>query len=96
MLEDTDSSAENQPTIFVVDDDPGVSRAMESVGQLLGLPVAPYASGAQFLAEYDPKRPGCLVLDVRMPRHDGNRAAAAFRVTGRSYPDHHDQPGTRT
>lgn len=60
-----------QPTIFVVDDDPGVSRAMESVARMLGLPVTSFASGAEFLSSYDSSRPGCLVLDVKMPGMTG-------------------------
>ena len=36
-----------------------------------GLSVETYASGADFFRAYDPKRPGCLVLDLRMPEMDG-------------------------
>lgn len=58
---------EQQTTIFVVDDDPGVSRAMASVGQLLDLPVSSFSSATDFLAAYDPSQPGCLILDIKMP-----------------------------
>ena len=59
------------PTIFVVDDDAGVSKALASAGALLGLPVRAFASAADFLAAYDPAAPGCLVLDVKMPGMTG-------------------------
>jgi two-component system response regulator FixJ len=58
-------------TVFVVDDDQAVrqslSRLMESVDQK----VATYASAQEFLDSYDPSRPGCLVLDIRMPGMSG-------------------------
>ena len=62
---------ELQPSIFVVDDDPAVSRALASVGQLLGLQVHAFASAAEFLQAYDRSRPGCLVLDIKMPGMTG-------------------------
>ena len=60
-----------QQTIYVVDDDPGVSRAIESVGQLLDLPVSSFSSADEFLVGYDPSQPGCLVLDIKMPGMTG-------------------------
>jgi FixJ family two-component response regulator len=59
------------PTVYVVDDDAAVSRALESAGRLLGYPVRAFASAAEFLAAFDPDRPGCLVLDVKMPGMTG-------------------------
>ena len=60
-----------QPAIFVVDDDPGVGRALMSVGQLLDLEVLSYPNATDFLAGYDPSRPGCVVLDMKMPGMTG-------------------------
>jgi len=48
-----------------------VSRAMNSVGQLLDLPVASFLSANEFLASYDSSQPGCLVLDIKMPGMTG-------------------------
>jgi two-component system, LuxR family, response regulator FixJ len=55
-----------EPTVFVVDDDRGVRRSLASLGRAHGLAVETYASGEEFLAAYDPARPGCLLLDVRL------------------------------
>ena len=60
-----------EPTIYVVDDDAGVSKALAGAGALLGHPVRSFASAADFLADYDPAAPGCLVLDVKMPGMSG-------------------------
>ena len=59
-----------EPTIFVVDDDAAVGRALQSAGKLLGRPVRAFASAAEFLAAYADD-PGCLVLDIRMPGMTG-------------------------
>lgn len=59
-----------EPTIFVVDDDAAVARALQSAGTLLGRPVRAFASAAEFLAAYADE-PGCLVLDIRMPGMTG-------------------------
>lgn len=58
-------------TVFVVDDDDGVRT---SLGILLDSadyrPVA-FSSALDFLDQYDPVRPGCLLLDMRMPGMNG-------------------------
>jgi FixJ family two-component response regulator len=59
-----------EQTIFVVDDDAAVGRALSSAGKLLGNPVRAFASAADFLAAYT-REPGCLVLDIRMPGMTG-------------------------
>lgn len=62
---------DDAPTVHVVDDDPAVGRAVAAAAQLLGYRAAVYGSAAEFLAGYDPGRPGCLVLDVRLPGMTG-------------------------
>jgi FixJ family two-component response regulator len=59
-----------ESTVFVVDDDAAVGRALESAGKLLGHPVRSFSSAGEFLAVYRDE-PGCLVLDVRMPGMTG-------------------------
>ena len=59
------------PTVFVVDDDESVRRSLLWLIQPLGLRVDSYASAVEYLAAFDPERPGCLVLDVRMPGMSG-------------------------
>ena len=60
-----------QPTIFIVDDDPSVRRSLVRLIQSHGRSVLEFPSAEAFLQQYDPKRPGCLVLDVSMPGLDG-------------------------
>jgi two-component system, LuxR family, response regulator FixJ len=58
-------------TVFVVDDDPGALRSMRWLLESDGLAVETYLSGEEFLKAYDPNRPGCLLLDLRMRGMDG-------------------------
>ena len=54
-----------------MDDDPAISRALASAGQLLGLPVLSFSSAEQFLQCHDRSQPGCLILDIKMPGMSG-------------------------
>ncbi len=62
---------EQESTVFVVDDDDAVRNSMRWLVESIGLPVETYASAREFLETHDPNRPGCLVLDVRMPGMSG-------------------------
>jgi two-component system response regulator FixJ len=55
------------PTVFVVDDDPAIRFAMQALMESIGLKHEILASGDEFLENVSDQRPGCLVLDIRMP-----------------------------
>ncbi len=59
------------PTVFVIDDNPGVRKSLQALVEATGLAVETYTSGREFLATYDAQRAGCLVLDVRLRRESG-------------------------
>ncbi len=59
------------PTVFIVDDDEQIRRSCEVLVRHAGLRSEQFSSGREFLDAYDPARPGCLVLDVRMPDMSG-------------------------
>jgi len=60
-----------EATVFVVDDNVGVRKSLSALLESAGLAVETYASADEFLAAYDPERPGCLVLDVRLRHSSG-------------------------
>jgi FixJ family two-component response regulator len=62
---------DNAFTIFLVDDDAGVLKALTRLLQARGYQVQPFSSPQAFLADHDASIPGCAVLDVSMPDLDG-------------------------
>jgi two-component system, LuxR family, response regulator FixJ len=58
-------------TVFIVDDDAAVLHSLSVLVEEVGLHPETFASAQAFLDTYDPARPGCLVLDVRMPGISG-------------------------
>jgi two-component system response regulator FixJ len=54
------------PPVFVIDDNPGFRRSLQSLLEAARLPVETFASAQDFLERYDSRRPGCIVLDVRL------------------------------
>ncbi len=60
-----------QPTVFVVDDDPDMRESLHELVTSVKLPVRRYACAKEFLNDYDPAIPGCVLLDMRMPGMSG-------------------------
>jgi FixJ family two-component response regulator len=64
-------SQELDATVFVVDDDEFIREALKSLINSVGLQAATFASAREFLQSRGTDRPGCLVLDVRLPGLSG-------------------------
>ncbi len=62
---------EETPTVFVVDDDASVRRALHRLLASVKLRVETFASAREFLGCQPSPGPACLVLDVRMPGLNG-------------------------
>ena len=60
-----------KPLIRVIDDDDAVRRSWAFLIESEGWDVVTYSDALDFIASNDFQRPGCLVLDVRMPRMSG-------------------------
>lgn len=57
--------------IYVVDDDASVREALRNLFRSVGLRVEVFGSGSEFLQSMLPDVPGCLILDIRLPRQSG-------------------------
>jgi len=57
--------------VAVVDDDISVRESLESLIRSAGLGVRVFASAEEFLDSANPRKPDCLVLDVRLPEMSG-------------------------
>jgi FixJ family two-component response regulator len=74
------------PLIHVVDDDESLRTAVLRLLDAAGYEAIGYASTGDFLLDPPPDRPGCLVLDVRMPGPSGLDLQAALQRQGVTLP----------
>jgi FixJ family two-component response regulator len=59
------------PTVFVIDDDRGMRRAVQDLVESVGLHAESFATAQEFLFKKRTSDPSCLVLDVRLPQMSG-------------------------
>jgi FixJ family two-component response regulator len=64
-------SADETPLVVIVDDYPAIREALQDLLQSVGIDTISFASGRELLEAALPDRPGCLILDVRMPGGSG-------------------------
>jgi FixJ family two-component response regulator len=69
-------------TVFLVDDDEGVLKALSRLLRIYGYEVRTFTSPSDFLAQHDPTVPGCAVLDLLMPGLDGLQLQEALHAGG--------------
>jgi FixJ family two-component response regulator len=62
---------EDQPTVFVIDDDASVREAIMGVAKSVGLRAETFESTQDFLLKWSSEGPSCLVLDIRLPGLSG-------------------------
>lgn len=60
-----------QPLVIIVDDDPAVREALQELMQSAGMECACFGSTRELFEASVLDRPGCLILDVRMPGSSG-------------------------
>jgi FixJ family two-component response regulator len=74
--------SESRFVIYLVDDNPGVLKALTRMLNTQGYEVLAFSSSTEFLAEHDPSLPGCAIFDLSMPGLDGIELQAALKVGG--------------
>jgi FixJ family two-component response regulator len=62
---------EQQPVVWIIDDDVSLCEALGSLFRSVGLQVQVFGSAPEFLQSKLPDGPSCLVLDVRLPGLSG-------------------------
>ena len=75
-----------EPTVFLVDDEASVLKALSRLLRSAGLNTEAFRSPEDFLQHYDPHAPGCLVLDVAMPGLNGLDLQRALADKGSELP----------
>jgi FixJ family two-component response regulator len=74
------------PLIHVVDDDESMRTALLELLAVAGFEARGHASTGEFLLHAVPDRPGCVLLDVRLPGPSGLELQAALRQQGTALP----------
>jgi FixJ family two-component response regulator len=75
-----------KPLIHVVDDDESLRTALLRLLDAAGFEARGYASTGAFLLHPPPDRPGCVLLDVRLPGPSGLELQAALQREGIALP----------
>ncbi len=70
-MEAAEARSSELPIVTLVDDDAYVREAMENLLCSVGIDTVSFASAREVIEAILPDRPGCFVLDVRMPGLSG-------------------------
>jgi len=81
-----DSAKPQPPKVFIVDDDEAVRNSLRLLVKSVGLAAVTINSAQEFLANYVPAEPGCLILDVRMPGMSGIELQQQLNLRGAVIP----------
>jgi two-component system, LuxR family, response regulator FixJ len=68
--------------VFVVDDDAAVRQGLRFMLRVAEYDVEAFPSARSFLENYDPRRGGCLLLDVQMPQMTGLDLQQQLNIRG--------------
>jgi len=75
-----------RPLVMIVDDDAAVRSSLEELMLSVGIDAAGFGSTRELLEADLPQRPGCLVLDVRMPGLSGLDLQQHLAANGNAKP----------
>jgi FixJ family two-component response regulator len=76
----------DRPLVVIVDDDAEVRGSLEELMQSVSIDAVGYSSTRELLEADLPERPGCLVLDVRMPGSSGLDLQQHLAASGNGKP----------
>ena len=72
--------------VYVVDDDESARDSMRLLLMTVGLEATAYESPVDFIERFDPHRPGCVILDLRMPELNGLETLIQLRERSKTVP----------
>jgi len=80
------SAPSERPLVVIVDDDIAVRTSLEELMLSVGIDATGFGSTRELLDAELPERPGCMVLDVRMPGSSGLDLQQHLAATGNTKP----------
>ena len=79
-------TAHSQPTVFIVDDDLQMRESLHALLDVLDYQVRAFSTPGGFHRFYRPTMPGCLLLDLCMPRQSGLELYSQLLEEGKRLP----------
>jgi two-component system response regulator FixJ len=73
-------------TVFIVDDDDAIRDSLQILLECAGFRAESFSTPLAFLESDAPSRPGCLLVDVRMPQMSGLDVQERLARDGRAIP----------
>lgn len=80
------SNDNSTPVVYLVDDEFAIRDSLTLLIESTGQTVKGFESAEDFLNNYNPDHPGCLILDVRMPLMTGHELQAELLNRGINIP----------
>ena len=77
---------ETRPLVLIIDDDAAIRQSLHELLLSVGIDATCFASTREFLDAPVPDRPGCLILDVRMPGSSGLELQSQLASSGNTKP----------
>jgi two-component system, LuxR family, response regulator FixJ len=81
-----DLAMNRQPTVFLVDPDGPTRDAIANLAGLMNLHCEAFVSGEEFFAAFDPARPCCVVMEIKVPGMNGLQIQKRLRESGIAMP----------
>ncbi len=79
-------SSGKPPTVFIIDDDASIRASIQGLLKSVGLQSESFASASGFLSSGAAVKPGCLILDVRLPGLNGLEFQRKLAEAGNEIP----------
>lgn len=73
---------DRKPIVQIIEDDPFASTSLARLLASVNLETRQYASPPQFLQDFDPAHPGCILIDLRLPGMSGLELHEQIRARG--------------
>ncbi len=79
-------AAKSKYRLCIVDDDAAVRESLTLGARAIGIDCVAFGSAQEFLAGFDTKKIGCIILDIRMPGMNGLELQEVLRARGTAIP----------